>query len=97
LPLQPHPAPQQTVPTLGAVNEGQTALHRVQFFGSLDVSTQLPAQLVNPPEHEQAPPWQVPPVQAAPFIFVGLEQTPLVMSHVPAMWHSLLAVQAPQH
>lgn len=51
-----------------------------------------------PPIH--APFWQVsvwvqalPSLQAVPFAFAGLEHTPVLGSHVPAVWHWFWAVQ----
>jgi hypothetical protein len=35
----------------------------------------------------------LPSLQAVPFVAVGLEQAPVVGSHVPAVWHWSLAVQ----
>src|SRR5262245_37703559 len=47
------------------------------------------------------PPWHMPPVHAIPSGFAGSEHMPVIASHVPVSWHSLLAEQtvefAPVH
>jgi hypothetical protein len=65
-----------------------SAVHGFPSF----VTRGVPATHV-PEEHVSAPLHTVPSGHAVPFGFVGFEQTPVDVLHVPTSWHWSLAVQ----